>query len=179
MEGLIEQHCDAWQTSSHNRHLFSLLWVLLNSVVRDEVLNQEKEVERHRQREGYWESECITQVLKDDVSDQAQLCCDDLVFEPLILWAERVWKSVQPYRSVYECQKEKKKETTVCWKAPTQQAIGPLERATGVNEMTVQPELTSTLYWTHIHFTTPVFFHLNSSIPPMTCQGRKSTGVNT
>lgn len=53
--------------------------------MRDEALNQEKEVERHRPREGYGESECTTQVLKDDVIDRAQLCCDDLVFKPLIL----------------------------------------------------------------------------------------------
>ncbi len=53
--------------------------------VRDEVLNQGNEVERHRRREGDGESEGTPQVLKNDVIDRAQLCCDDLVFEPLIL----------------------------------------------------------------------------------------------
>lgn len=47
------------------------------------MLNQEKEAERRRRRGGHRESECITQVLKDDVIDRAQLWCDDLVLEPL------------------------------------------------------------------------------------------------
>lgn len=96
---------------SHNRDLFSLLWVLLSSVVRDEILNQKKEVERHRQSEGYWVSECITQVLKDDVSDRAQLCCEDLAFEA---FDSVSWESVKICAALPECvwmSKKKKKKS--------------------------------------------------------------------
>lgn len=74
-EGVIE-HWNAWGDIKPQQRcvLFMLNWL-----VRDEVLNQKNEVERHREREGYRASECITRLLKDDVSDRAQLCCEDLV----------------------------------------------------------------------------------------------------
>lgn len=42
--------------------------------MRDEVLNQEKEAQRHRERKET-ESDGVTQVLKDDVHDRAWMFC--------------------------------------------------------------------------------------------------------